>query len=212
MTVMPLPTIIVHAFERESAYSGKASDVVRPLGLAGMGLAWMLAGGLTTSDPKLAFSTIGGSTYLSATLTMCAMALIADALQYTWSTIAWGSYGRVLGRVWDARDGNWEGSDVQAAWWLASFFQIDRMIIKAARGSLSDIEKNLNLPSRERKQHAHSLLKECRGTVEGVWAEPRSPNFITVIGGLLFSVKILLVLAAYISLLCYIFPLILVNP
>ena len=73
---------------RENYYffTGKVSDIIRPLGLAGIGLVWVF---------KI---DIGGRPVIPPDLSIAAKSIVIglglDLLQYVYGTLAWGIYNR----------------------------------------------------------------------------------------------------------------------
>lgn len=78
-------------WEQRDVFSGKASEIVRQLGFAGIALVWLFRvegqGGFDVLPPRLRFP---------ATLVVLALAL--DLLQYVWGSAAWGILGRTKER------------------------------------------------------------------------------------------------------------------
>jgi hypothetical protein len=77
---------------RESYYtfSGKASDVLRQLGVAGMGVVWVFkvqANGVAAIPRPLLFPAL-----------LLVTGLFLDLLQYVLASAVWGSYARILER------------------------------------------------------------------------------------------------------------------
>ncbi|THA41794.1 hypothetical protein [Streptomyces sp. A1547] len=68
--------------------SDKASEIARSLALAGIGIVWLLAGGLTTSGIKLTQDQLWA-------LILLAACLCFDLLQYLYKTIAWSWWARI---------------------------------------------------------------------------------------------------------------------
>lgn len=71
-------------------YSGKASDVLRQLGVAGMGVVWVFkvqANGTSAIPRPLLFPAL-----------LLVIGLFLDLLQYVLASAAWGSFARVLER------------------------------------------------------------------------------------------------------------------
>lgn len=68
-------------------HSGKASDVARQLGLAGIALIWIFRTGADSSSYAIPSELLLPSIFIVATLA-------ADFLQYASAALAWGLYSR----------------------------------------------------------------------------------------------------------------------
>lgn len=78
--------ILKDALENYYTYSGKASEIVRQLGLAGIAVVWLFK-----QDNKQ-FAQIPAD--LKLPLFLIVIGLACDLLQYAVSTVIWGTYHR----------------------------------------------------------------------------------------------------------------------
>jgi hypothetical protein len=78
--------ILKDALENYYTYSGKASEIVRQLGLAGIAIVWLFK-----QDNKQ-FAQIPAD--LKLPLFLIVIGLACDLLQYAVSTLIWGTYHR----------------------------------------------------------------------------------------------------------------------
>ncbi|MFD6970589.1 hypothetical protein [Streptomyces sp. NPDC059949] len=104
--------------------SDKASEISRSLALAGIGIVWLLAGGLTASGIKLTQDELWALILLAASLSF-------DLAQYLYKTIAWSSWARSkeAGAPPDGDVGKAKAS-INRPTWL--FFTLKMMCMAAA--------------------------------------------------------------------------------
>lgn len=106
-------------------YTGKVSDIVRQLGLAGIGLVWIF---------KVEAS---GRPVLHTDLLVAAKWIVIglglDLLQYAYGTLAWGIYNR-----WKENEGTGENDEFEAPplinWPTIGFFSLKVGVILWAYG------------------------------------------------------------------------------
>jgi hypothetical protein len=195
-----VPKTIDHAYERFMSATTKASDVGRALGLSAVAIVWLLAAGVSASDPNVVLKAIGGSGLLSWAIRLAVLGLLADGLQYLWAAGSWGLYAWVGKRVWRARSLPW-GSEAKAYWWLSTVFWLDRTVLRASL-SEADYREQLKRSRSDRKAEAAARLRD--GEPKSLLTESVSPPFLNGVSYLLFWFKMTAIIGAYATLLSYV--------
>ncbi len=112
---------------RENYYthSGKASDIVRQLGFAGIALIWIFK---TEQGGRFQIPT---ELFLPATLVVIGLSL--DLLQYVAATAAWGIFNRVMELRWQRLGKGPEDEFMAPPWinWAAIGFFWGKVVIMA---------------------------------------------------------------------------------
>lgn len=210
---LPLP-IVQNAEAAYTKNTEQASTITRSLAIACIGIVWLF-GTSGRSDPQAIAKALVTVPCLALALVLAVVALFLDLLHYTWASLGWGAFSKVLERIWHSLD---DPTPCKAQWRGAAFFKIDVAVLECAlKDDEPELKRVLAESKEQRRIRAHDLLGRAIGQSQEVGAkrirdrllrQPRAPRIVRIGSFTLFCLKVAALTLSYLFLLLFMVPLV----
>jgi len=195
------PTFAASANQTFREYTAQASNLARTLALSGIAIIWLFAGGLVAGNasPRATLDRVYGEQALQVALLLLVSVLILDIAQYLWAAVIFGMLAWSADRIVAARDRTptqLTHAD-RLAWRVARSSGMQQRIGPA---SATDAEASAAWRQQRTASAATLAASEDPASLLGAPAAPRGAVMAVDV---LFWLKLLALLVAYVSLLIY---------